>query len=353
MTNIKHIGDHLMIHTRDHKTAYMLDPWEYLGPKRRKLLDNSWASLFREHILSELPVSQLTSYYSEDFGRPTKELYSALGALVIQQMHDLTDDEAVAQFSFNLQWHYALDIPGESDEAKYLSAKSLWTLRQRVMETGLDEVLFNITANTLARVFGVDTSKQRIDSVHIRSNMKRLGRICIFSQSIHNFLVNLKRHHREIFDTIDTEIVERYLTKKALGCFSLVKPSESAKTLEQVSKDLFSLVQLFRDNKQVTSMNTFGVLLRVLAEQCEVREEENSCQELTLKKPCDIPSSSLQNPSDPDAGYSSHKGQGYHVQVMETYCDCEEGNQREEALGDGPKNLDNMLSSESAQTERS
>lgn len=333
MTNINRIGDHLMIHTRDHKTDYMFDPWEYLGPKRRKLLDNSWASLFREHILSELPVSQLTSYYSEDFGRPTKELYSALGALVIQQMHDLTDDETVAQFSFNLQWHYALDIPGESDEAKYLSAKSLWTLRQRVMETDLDEVLFNITANTLARVFGVDTSKQRIDSVHIRSNMKRLGRICIFSQSIHNFLVNLKRHHREIFDTIDTEMVERYLTKKALGCFSLVKPSESAKTLEQVSKDLFSLVQLFRDNKQITSMNTFGALLRVLTEQCEVREEEeNSCQELTLKKPCDIPSSSLQNPSDPDAGYSSHKGQGYHVQVMETYCDCEEGNKREEAL---------------------
>ena len=332
MTNINHIGDHLMIHTRDHKTAYMFDPWEYLGPKRRKLLDSSWAGLFREHILSELPVSQLASYYSEDFGRPTKELYSALGALVLQQMHDLTDDETVTQFSFNLQWHYALDIPGESDEAKYLSAKSLWTLRQRVMEMGLDEELFNITANNLARIFGVDTSKQRIDSVHIRSNMKRLGRICIFSQSIHNFLVNLKRHHREIFDTIDTELLERYLTKKALGCFSLVKPSESAKTLEQVSKDLFSLVQLFRDNKQVTSMNTFGVLLRVLTEQCEVRGDHGNHPEVTLKKPCDIPSSSLQNPSDPDAGYSSHKGQGYHVQVMETYCDCEEGTKREGAL---------------------
>ena len=39
-----------------------------------------------------------------------------------------------------------------------------------------------------------------------------------------------------------------------------------------------------------------------------------------VKKPKEIPSDSLQNPSDPDATYSGHKGQGYQVQVMETYC---------------------------------
>ena len=33
--------------------------------------------------------------------------------------------------------------------------------------------------------------------------------------------------------------------------------------------------------------------------------------------PKEIASSSLQNHSDPDAGYDAHKGQGYQVQVME------------------------------------
>ena len=225
-----------MIHVRDHKTPYLIDPWDYLGPKRRKLLDRSWAGLFREHILPSLPVSKIASCYTEGFGRPTKELYAALGSLILQQMHDLTDEETVTQFSFNLQWHYALDIPGESDEAKYLSGKTLWTLRHRVAESGLDRELFHATTETLAKVFGVDTSKQRIDSVHIRSNMRRLGRICIFSQGIHNFLVNLKRQHRVIFETIEKERIDRYLTEKALGCFSLVKPSESAKTLESIEK---------------------------------------------------------------------------------------------------------------------
>jgi hypothetical protein len=305
-----------MIHARDHKTPYLIDPWDYLGPKRRKLLDASWAGLFREHILPGLPVGKIASCYTEGFGRPTKEIYAALGALILQQMHDLTDEETVSQFSFNLQWHYALDIPGESDEAKYLCAKTLWTLRHIVAQKGLDRELFAATTEALASVFGVDTSKQRIDSVHIRSNMRRLGRICIFSQSIHNFLVNLKRQRRVIFETIEKALIDRYLTEKALGCFSLVKPSESAKTLEEVSRDLFSLVERFRGSKQVRSLNTFGVLLRVLKDQCDV----SATGEMTVKAPKEIASSSLQNPSDPDAGYDGHKGQGYQVQVMETYC---------------------------------
>lgn len=317
-----------MIHARDHKTPYLIDPWDYLGPKRRKLLDESWAGLFREHILANLPVHKIASCYAAGFGRPTKEIFAALGALILQQMHDLTDEETVSQFSFNLQWHYALDIPGESDDAKYLCSKTLWTLRHMVAEKGLDRELFNATTEVLAKVFCVDASKQRIDSVHIRSNMRRLGRLCIFSQSIHNFLVNLKRQRRAIFETIEEELVERYLTERALGCFSLVKPSDSAQTLEKVSRDLFSLVQRFREDKHVKSLNTFGVLLRVLQDQCLLSPTD----EVAVKGSKEISASSLQNPSDPDAGYDAHKGQGYQVQAMETYCDSPDEAIREKTL---------------------
>src|SRR4030066_2528243 len=184
MLKINNIGADAMIHTRDHQTVYLFDPWDYLGPKRKRLLSESWAGLFREHILAELPVHKLAHFFTEDFGRPTKELYAALGSLILQQMHDLTDEETVAEFCFDIKWHYALDIPGESDESKYLSLKTLWTLRHLVITKGLDVELFNRTTELLAKAFRVDPSRQRIDSVHIRSNMKRLGRIGIFSRSI-------------------------------------------------------------------------------------------------------------------------------------------------------------------------
>jgi len=35
-----------MIHTKDHKQSYLFDPWDYLGPKRRMLMEESWAGLF-------------------------------------------------------------------------------------------------------------------------------------------------------------------------------------------------------------------------------------------------------------------------------------------------------------------
>jgi len=92
-----------MIHARDHKTPYLIDPWAYVGPKRRKLLDESWAGLFKGHILPDLPVKKIATFYTQGFGRPTKEIFAALGALILQQMHDLTDEETVDQFSFNLQ----------------------------------------------------------------------------------------------------------------------------------------------------------------------------------------------------------------------------------------------------------
>jgi hypothetical protein len=313
-----------MIHTRDHKTAYLFDPWHFLGQKRRKLMETSWAALFREHILCELPVSKVASFFSDTFGRPTKELYTALGVLLLQQIHDLTDEETVSQLAFNLQWHYALDIVDESDEAKYLCEKTLWNMRDLVIENHLDEILFECTTEVLARVFNVDTTTQRIDSVHVKSNMRRLGRIGIFVKSIHTFLLNLKRHHQELFEALAQDLVERYLRDKALSCFSLIKPSEAHKTLETVSGDLFYLVQRFADHAQVSSMYSYATMVRVLKEHCEIKEEEGALAELRVKASREIPSDSLQNPSDPDATYNGHKGQGYQVQVMETYCTDEE-----------------------------
>jgi len=312
-----------MIRIKNHKQQELFDPWRFLSPKRRKLLDQSWAGLFREELLCELPVNEFASNFKEDFGRPTKELHTALGVLVIQQTQDVTDEEAVDQLAFNIQWHYALNITEESDSAKYIGTKTLWTMRDIVYQNNLDEILFENIRNKLAKVFKVNTDNQRIDSVHIKSNMKRLGRISIFVTSINKFLVNLKRNHKELFATVAADLIEKYLPEKALKCFAMIKPSESAKTLTSVSADLFDLVQQFNDHPEVKNMHSYKLLERVLNEQCNLNVSDDA-NPVTVKAPKEIPSDSLQNPSDPDATYSGHKGQGYQVQIMETYCKDED-----------------------------
>ena len=312
-----------MIRHRNYRQGSLIDPWGDLGPKRRQLLENSWAGLFRQEILPELPVAQLALHFRADFGRPAKELHTALGVLVLQQMHDLTDLETVNQLAFNQQWHYALDIPSESDAAKYMCPKTLWSMRKKVTDQELDTILFQQVAHKLAQVFEVDTKKQRLDSVHLKSNMRRLGRLGILSKCIHRLLVNLKRQHPELFAGLEPELVARYFTKKALACFSQVKPSASEKTLAAVAQEGFGLLQRFADHPQVRGLLSYRLLQRAINDHCEVKQPgANAPVEITVKPARQVSRESLQNPSDPEAAYSSHKGQGYQAQVMETFGDA-------------------------------
>ncbi len=152
-----------MIRIKNHKQNELFDPWSFLSPKRRRLLDQSWAGFFKKHILCELPVGQLAPFFDQGFGRPTKELHTVLGVLVLQQSLDLTDVETVNQLAFNIQWHYALNITEESDSAKYFCEKTLWNMRSIAVENALEAILFEDITAKLADIFNVNTDKKRID----------------------------------------------------------------------------------------------------------------------------------------------------------------------------------------------
>lgn len=304
-----------MIYTKDHKTRDMFNPFEHLGPKRLALLESTWAHLFREEILHRLPAEKLFSEYSQDLGRKTKELYTMLGIILIQQMEDLTDEEAVHQFAFNIMWHYALNVTDPSDFSSYVSPRTLWSMRDIVGRLGLDQSLFENVSDALRKLFELDPSKQRLDSVHIFSNMAHLGRIRLFVKTIRKFLVNLKRHHAEQYETLG-DVALRYEEKND-GRFA-VKPSESSRTLQEVGNDCFLLVERFKDQEAVVSMTSYQLLLRLFGEQC-VLQKTDAAPSVVIKPNKEVPSDSLQNPSDPDAGYCGHKGKGYQMQVMETY----------------------------------
>ena len=314
-----------MFHVKNHKQLNICDPWIHLGPKRRKVLENSWAGLFQEKILPELPVESLREYYHDWNGRPTKELYAMIGLMILQQMHDLTDDQAVEQFCFNIQWHFALNITNTQDVASYVSHKSLWSMRDKLSTDGIYSEIFDHALQTLAKLFKADTSKQRMDSVHIQSNMRHLGRIGLFVKTIKKFLCNLKRQHRGLFDKLDSDLTHRYLSKREESLFAMVKPSESANTLDQLAEDIFTLGQRFASVPRVNDMDSFKLLIRLFKEQCVIEENDHSSEQKAVARPNkEVPSDSLQNPSDPDAGYSGHKGQGYQVQVVESYSTSDE-----------------------------
>lgn len=72
------------------------------------MLEKSWAQAFREHLLARLPVEEIARSLCRDRGRPSKDLHMVIGALILQQLQDLTDKEAVESLAFRIDWHIAV-----------------------------------------------------------------------------------------------------------------------------------------------------------------------------------------------------------------------------------------------------
>ncbi len=298
----------------------LIDPFDFLGPKRKTLLETGWAGLFRNSLHSKIPVDEIKSCFHAKMGRPTKELRTALCVLLLQQMFDLTDRDAIHQLAFNIEWHYALNLHLEDDSSKYLCERTLRAYRLLATDLEIDAILFRLLTDTLLDKLNISTKKQRLDSTHIRSDMRRLSRLELFRKTIQKFLKVMRREHARLLKKkVEDDLVERYLGEKK-GYFSQVKPSEAKEALRQAAEDLLALVETFRTHRKISGMAVFGLLKRVLNEQCDVVGEGDEAK-IEIKDPKDVSSGSLQNPSDPDAAYSGHKGEGYQVQLMETYND--------------------------------
>jgi len=303
----------------DHYTADLYDPWHFLDPARRSALEKGWAGLFKTEVLLHLPVTRIGVHFSARMGAPTKDLFVALGALILQQIHDLPDAQTVEAVAFNIAWQYALDIRQNTDAN--ISERTIRNYRALLIEHGLDAVLFQTVTDRLIRAFKVDPTRQRLDSTVLRSAMRHLGRLGTFTETIERFLRQLARRFPEQYQTIDPAVRERYADGGKRLCFGLAscKPSEARRRLNEAAQDLLDLVDRFAAT-EAAELKEYKLLARLLAEQCEVSGRGGG-RKLTLKEQKDVGGKSLQNPSDPDATFNSHKGQGYMMQVMETYTE--------------------------------
>ncbi|QDT32929.1 transposase [Thalassoglobus polymorphus] len=303
-----------MLTLRDHHSGDLFDPWEYLGLKRRRLLDRSWAGVFRDYLLKQLPVRELAAEFRDDFGRPTKDLYVALGALILQQLHDFTDQQTTEAIALNIAWHYALDIRQDSDA--YLCERTLRNYRKKVLDAGFDQVLFRTLTDKLIEEIGVDTSKQRLDSTAVRSAIRGLTRLGILVEATSKFLRELKRMHPEQYSLVDPEMIRKYVTRTGDGCFGDTRPSESKKRITEAAEDVFKLIGLFQ-NAECSNLESFQLLQQIFHEQCEV--SDSAAESVTVRPPSKTECDGVINPADPDARYNKHRGTGYLVQIMETY----------------------------------
>ena len=272
--------------------------------------------MFRQYLLEHLPVSELAASFRDRVGRPSKDLHVALGARILQQFHDLTDEQTTEAVALNIAWHYALDVRAESDS--YLCERTLRNYRSKILELGLDEILFRTLTDKLIQQVGVDTSKQRLDSTTVRSAIRGLTRLGILVEAASKFLRELKRTFSEQYADVDPEIVRKYVERQGNGCFANPRPSESKRRLSEAAHDVHRLLEQFCDT-EAEKLESYQLLQRIFDEQCEVIPTTDAT--VAVRPPRKTHCDNVISPADPDARYNKHRGTGYLVQIMETFSE--------------------------------
>jgi hypothetical protein len=158
----------------------------------RARLKTSWAQVFKESVLPELIESEeeFALLYGST-GRPNYSVARMLGICILQEIRNLSDQEALDCFYFDVRWRHALDV---SEEA-YLSRRSLVEFRRRLAERDPDMMLIRKVFERITKAaisdIGLSTSEQRLDSTHVVSNIRTRSLLDLFRNTIIHFLKSL------------------------------------------------------------------------------------------------------------------------------------------------------------------
>ena len=318
METARMIGGHFMSFVQNRSEEQQLslfDPLNTMTEREKKFLDRSWAKYFAEFIFPKIDDIPYAVLYSDKDSRPNTPVNVQIGALLIKELTNLSDDELLESLMFDIRFQYALHTTSFAEQP--LSDRTLSRFRARCAayetEHGVDllhETIASLSSE-MAELMRIDSSMKRMDSLMVASNIKRMGRLELLYTCVANLAKEMAKT-REI-----PEHLRHYTEADDRNRVIYHNHSEetSAK-IEAVLKDATTLKELCGVDYDDSS--SYQLLLRVLKEQAVQRED--GTYRLRTKEDGGMDANILQNPADPDATYREKAGKqhrGYVANVIE------------------------------------
>ena len=293
----------------------LFDPLTTMTEREKKFLDRSWAKYFAEFIfpkINEIPYAVL---YSDKDSRPNTPVNVQIGALLIKELTNLSDDELLESLMFDIRFQYALHTTSFAEQP--LSDRTLSRFRARCAayetEHGVDLLHETITSlsSEMAELMRIDSSLKRMDSLMVASNIKRMGRLELLYICVANLVKEMAKnceipeHLRHYTEADDRNRVIYHNHSE-----------ETSAKIDTVLKDAATLKELC--GSEYDDSSSYQLLLRVLKEQAI--QKEDGTYRLRTKEDGGMDASILQNPADPDATYREKAGKqhrGYVANVIE------------------------------------
>ena len=179
-----------------------------LSDEKRQRLERDWPGQFHAHALPLIEEDHFRDLYCADNGRPNKPVRTVVGVLLLKDMFDLTDGEALGSVDFDMRWQVAL---GLTPEDAHCCQKTLHNFRAKLLGNEKAKQLFNHMTDRMLKALGLNVDRQRLDSTHIVSNIARLTRLGLFCETIRLFLRDLKKSAPEKFQRVSESLRERHL----------------------------------------------------------------------------------------------------------------------------------------------
>ena len=288
-----------------------------LTAREQKALENSWAKVFADEIFPAIDEKRFSVLYSNKTSRPNTPVNVIVGALIIKELFDYSDDEMVENLMLDFRIQYALHTT--SFEEQPLSDKTLSRFRKRCYdyETLYNQDLYHECVKDLsasiAKLMGISGKIRRMDSMMIESNIRKLSRMeliytCIAKLAVYVNKINKDALSEELKHYTDPNDFNRVIYHQ--------RSTDADKRMNQLLEDANKLLTLCESAYQDST--EYELFVRCLSEQTIV---ENEKRRLRTKEDGKMTSSMMQNPSDPDATFRSKSGKehrGYVANLEES-----------------------------------
>lgn len=282
-----------------------------LTNRERKVLYNSWAAVFGDELFPKIDEELFRVLYCADNGAPNTPVNILVGACIIKELLDYSDDEMVEGLMMDVRLQYALHTT--SFEEQPLSDKSLQRFRRRCykyeQETGNDLMHTCIVslAKEIAKVMKISGRTRRMDSMMIDANIKKLSRLELIYSCIADLVIRLKK---EAVEGIPEGLLHYAADNDFNQVFYYAKGSDYTEKCRQLLADADTLHTFCGDRYK--EWKEYALFCRCISEQTIV---DDSGRRLATHEDGTMDSSILQNPSDPDATFRSKAGEDHRGYV--------------------------------------
>ena len=160
----------------------LFDKLAFLSKRRLKMLENSWAQVFSDHVFTKINEHIFAPLYSENTNsRPNAPVNVIVGALILKDSQGLTDESITESCEFDFRYQYALHTTSFDEQP--ISERTLSRFRSRLaayeLTTGEDLLhkCFTELADDMREYMNITPHIKRMDSMMIESNIRKMGRL--------------------------------------------------------------------------------------------------------------------------------------------------------------------------------